>query len=107
VRGRTRPVPLGEAAGKIVGVIVVPSIPGMPIALPGERIGTNGSATIRYLQAIEAFNRTFPGFEHDVHGIEHDDDRSFLLRVVVDERRRLTVLPARTEAREPHGAAGR
>jgi len=100
-------VPLGEAAGKIVAVIVVPSIPGMPIALPGERIGLNGSSTIRYLQALEAFNRTFPGFEHEVHGVEHDEDRSFLLRVFADDRRRLTVVPARAQTREPQGVAGR
>ena len=107
LRGKTRAVPLGEAAGKTVAVIVVPSIPGMPIALPGERIGANGSSTIRYLQALEAFNRTFPGFEHEVHGVEHDDDRSFLLRVFVDDRRRLTVVPARAQTREPQGVAGR
>ena len=99
--------PLGDAAGKIVAVIVVPSIPGVPIVLPGERLGSNGCGTIRYLQALEAFNRTFPGFEHEVHGVEHDDDRSFLLRVFIDERRRLAVVPARAETREPHGVAGR
>jgi arginine decarboxylase len=100
LRGRTQTVPLAEAPGRIAAVIVVPSIPGLPIALPGERIGPSGCAAIRYLQGLEAFDRTFPGFEHDVHGIEHGDDRSFLLRVFVDDRRRLTVVPARTDAHE-------
>jgi arginine decarboxylase len=107
LRGRTRAVPLADAAGKIAAVIVVPSVPGMPLALPGERLGPPGCAAIRYLQGLEAFNRTFPGFEHDVHGIEHDDDRSFLLRVLVDDRRRLTVVPARATAHERASAAGR
>ena len=92
-------MPLGDAPGRIAAVIVVPSVPGIPIALPGERIGPDGCAAIRYLQALEAFNRTFPGFEHEVHGVEHDDDRSFLLRVLVDDRRRLTIVPARAR---PH-----
>jgi arginine decarboxylase len=100
LRGRTQTVPLADAPGRIAAVIVVPSVPGMPIALPGERIGSSGCAAIRYLQGLEAFDRTFPGFEHDVHGIEHGDDRSFLLRVFVDDRRRLTVVPVRADVHE-------
>jgi len=84
----------------------VPSVPGIPIALPGERIGPNGCAAIRYLQGLEVFNRTFPGFEYEVHGVEHDGDGTFLLRVLVDDRRRLTVMPMRTTAHERGKAAG-
>ena len=100
LRGRTQAVPLGEAPGRIAAVIVVPAVPGMPIVLPGERIGPNGCAAIRYLRALEAFNRTFPGFDHEVHGVEHDDERSFLLRVFADDRRRLTVVPVRAIAHQ-------
>ena len=100
-------MPLGDAAGRVAAVIVVPAVPGMPIALPGERIGPEGCAAIRYLRALEAFNRTFPGFEHEVHGVEHDEDRSFLLRVFVEERRRLTVVPVRMTAHEKRKAAAR
>ena len=106
LRGRTLAVPIADAPGRIAAVIVVPSVPGIPIALPGERIGTNGCATIRYLQALEAFNRTFPGFEYEVHGVEHGDDRSFLLRVFVDDRRRLTVVPTRAQVHDRREAAG-
>jgi arginine decarboxylase len=107
LRGRTRAVPLAEAAGRVAAVIVVPAVPGMPIALPGERIGPDGCAAVRYLRALEAFNRTFPGFEHEVHGVEHDEDRSFLLRVFVEESRRLTVVPVRFTAHEKRKAAAR
>jgi arginine decarboxylase len=106
LRGRTRAVPLADASGRIAAVIVVPAVPGVPIALPGERIGPDGCAAIRYLQALEAFNRTFPGFEYDVHGIEHGDDHSFLLRVFVDDRRRLTIVPARANVHDKRRAAG-
>jgi arginine decarboxylase len=84
----------------------VPAVPGIPVALPGERIGPSGCAVIRYLRGLEAFNRTFPGFEYEVHGVEHDDDGSFLLRVFVDDRRRLTVVPVRATAHERRKAAG-
>jgi arginine decarboxylase len=105
LRGRTRAVPLGDAPGRIAAVIVVPSVPGIPIALPGERIGPNGCAAIRYLQGLEVFNRTFPGFAYEVHGVEHAGDHTFLLRVLVDDRRRLTVMPMRATAHERGDAA--
>ena len=106
LRGRTRTVPLGDAPDRIAAVIIVPAVPGIPVALPGERIGPSGCAVIRYLRGLEAFNRTFPGFEYEVHGVEHDDDGSFLLRVCVDDRRRLTVVPVRATAHERRKAAG-
>ncbi|HVG72171.1 MAG TPA: Orn/Lys/Arg decarboxylase N-terminal domain-containing protein [Vicinamibacterales bacterium] len=106
LRGRTRTVPLGDAPDRIAAVIVVPAVPGIPVALPGERIGPSGCAVIRYLRGLEAFNGTFPGFEYEVHGVEHDDDGSFLLRVFVDDRRRLTVVPVRATAHERRKAAG-
>jgi arginine decarboxylase len=106
LRDRTRAVPLGDAPDKIAAVIVVPSVPGIPVALPGERLGPSGCAAIRYLRGLEAFNRTFPGFEYEVHGVEHDGDRSFLVRVVADDRRRLTVVPARATAHQRRHAAG-
>ena len=105
LRGRTRAVPLAEAPDRVAAVIVVPSVPGIPIALPGERIGPDGCAAIRYLQALEAFNHTFPGFEYEVHGIEHGDDHAFLLRVFVEDRRRLTVVPVRANVHDKRRVA--
>ena len=106
LRGRTKAVPLGEAPDKIAAVMIVPSVPGVPVVLPGERLGPGVCAAIRYLRGLEAFNRTFPGFEYEVHGVEHDDDRSFLVRVVADDRRRLTVVPVRATAHHRRKAAG-
>ena len=107
LRGRTDAVPLRDAAGRIAAAIVVPDSPGTPVVLPGERIGPSGCAVLRYLQALEAFDRTFPGFEHQIHGLEHDADRSFLLRVIVDERRRHSSPPTRTVAHESRHGVGR
>ena len=106
LRGRTEAVPLRDAAGRTAAVVVVPSPPGFPLAMPGERLGPGTCAALRYLQALEAFDRTFPGFEHDVHGIEHGDDGSFLLRVIVDERRRHTA-PARSNGDDARRASRR
>jgi arginine decarboxylase len=66
--------------------MIVPSPPGMPVAVAGERFGPPESAAIRYLEALDAFNSTFPGFECEVHGLEYDAQRSFLVRVIVEEQ---------------------
>jgi arginine decarboxylase len=100
LRGRTHAVPLSDAAERIAAVIVAPSPPGLPILLPGERIGPPTGAVVRYLQALEAFDRTFIGFEHEVHGVERDDDRSFLVRVFTDERRRQSSAGPRRSAND-------
>ena len=107
LRGRTNAVPLRDAPGRIAAVVVVPSPPGIPVSVPGERLGPDTGAALRYLQALEAFDRTFPGFEHEVHGIEHGDDGSFLLRVIVDERRRDTSPSARSTVHDARRASGR
>jgi arginine decarboxylase len=106
LRGRTDAVPLRDAPNRIAAVVVVPNPPGVPVAVPGERLGPGTCAALRYLQALEAFDRTFPGFEHEVHGIEHDDDGSFLLRVIVDERRRHTPPSARATGHDARRASG-
>ena len=57
-----------------------------------REIGRFGAATcaiLRYLEALEAFDRTFTGFEHDLRGIERDDDGTYLVRVVVEDRGRI------------------
>jgi arginine decarboxylase len=99
LRGRTEVVSLRDAPGRIMAAVVVPSPPGIPLVVPGERVGPGNCPALRYLQALEAFDRTFPGFQHDVHGVEHDEDGSFLLRVITAERRRETSSPGAERAK--------
>jgi len=49
---------LSEMAGRTVATGVVPYPPGIPLLMPG---------------ALEQFDRRFPGFTHDTHGVEVDD----------------------------------
>ena len=37
--------------------------------MPGESIGSEDGAYLGYLRALQAWDRRFPGFEHEVHGI--------------------------------------
>jgi arginine decarboxylase len=99
LRGRTEAVPLRAARGRIAAASVTRDASGIPLVLPGERLGpSGGAAALAYLQALEALDATFPGFEYDLHGVEHGEDGSFLLRVVCDDRRRHTSAPPRAVA---------
>jgi len=72
VRGSVEPVRLAEIAGRTVAVGVVPYPPGIPLLMPGENAGAADEPFIGYLRALEEFDRRFPGFEHDLHGVEHE-----------------------------------
>jgi arginine decarboxylase len=47
--------------------------------MPGERAGAADQPLLGYLRALEAFDKRFPGFEHDIHGVERNDDGEFLI----------------------------
>jgi arginine/lysine/ornithine decarboxylase len=70
VRGKVEMSPLGQMAGRTSAVMVVPYPPGIPILMPGERVD---SAIVEYLEALQEFDRRFPGFSHHVLGVALDD----------------------------------
>jgi len=74
VRGQVEQVPASELVGRILAVQVVPYPPGIPILMPGERVGEKTRAVADYLLGLEAFDRNFPGFGHDTHGVEVKKD---------------------------------
>jgi len=84
VRDGTERVKLTEMAGRITAVMLVPYPPGIPIRMPGERLGDANSPTIRFLLALEEFSKKFPGFEREVHGIEVDPLGDFWVRSVIE-----------------------
>jgi len=84
VRDGTEKVKLTEMAGRITAVMLVPYPPGIPIRMPGERLGDANSPTIRFLLALEEFSKKFPGFEREVHGIEVDSQGNFWMRSVIE-----------------------
>jgi arginine decarboxylase len=73
VRGETEPALVSElSGGRVAAVMVVPYPPGIPLLMPGELPGSSEEPFLRYLRALEDFDRRFPGFEHDIHGIDRD-----------------------------------
>ena len=51
LRNGTEKVKFAEMAGRITGVMLVPYPPGIPVAMPGERLGARESAVIRLILA--------------------------------------------------------
>ena len=70
---------LDEMAGKTVATGVVPYPPGIPLLMPGENAGPADGPLLGYLKALEAFDHRFPGFSHDIHGVEVKDGRYHIL----------------------------
>ena len=71
VRGDVEHVPVSKAGNRIVATGIVPYPPGIPLLAPGERTGKPDEPLLQYLKSMQDFDRQFPGFEHDTHGVEY------------------------------------
>ena len=85
VRGRTERVPVSKMAERVSAGMVVPYPPGIPILMPGERAGTIEGPVLSYLCALEDFDARFPGFAHDIHGVERDEHGVFSIECLSEE----------------------
>ncbi len=73
VRGEVEAVPIEALEGRIAAVMLVPYPPGIPLIMPGERFTEATRSIIDYLEFARTFDRRFPGFDSDVHGLQHQD----------------------------------
>lgn len=72
-------VPIDALEGRITAMLVTPYPPGIPLLIPGERFN---ATIVRYLQFARAFNRAFPGFETDVHGLVKGENGDYFVDCV-------------------------
>jgi arginine decarboxylase len=86
VRGETEKIPFEQMAGRIAAVMLVPYPPGIPMSMPGERLGDKHSPVMKLIIAMEEFGRRFPGFERETHGIETGEDASYWMRAVIEAK---------------------
>ncbi|CAL9493241.1 Biodegradative arginine decarboxylase [Actinosynnema sp. ALI-1.44] len=77
IRGGTESVRLAEIAGRTVATMVVTTPPGIPVLMPGESAGEAEGPVLRYLRALEGFDREFPGFPSETHGVHRDTSGSY------------------------------
>jgi arginine decarboxylase len=59
-------VEIDRLEGRVTSVLLTPYPPGIPLLVPGERFNRT---IVRYLQFARDFNRKFPGFDTDIHGL--------------------------------------
>ncbi|MGA2530762.1 MAG: Orn/Lys/Arg decarboxylase N-terminal domain-containing protein [Acidimicrobiales bacterium] len=86
VRGGTERVPISKMAERVAAVMVVPYPPGIPILMPGERVGAIDAPVLSYLLALEDFDTKFPGFSHDIHGVERNESGIFSIECLIEDK---------------------
>jgi arginine decarboxylase len=57
---------IDELEGRATAVLLTPYPPGIPLLIPGERFN---KTIVDYLRFARDFNKRFPGFETDIHGL--------------------------------------
>jgi arginine decarboxylase len=77
-------VEIDDLNGRATAVLLTPYPPGIPLLIPGERFN---KTIVEYLQFARMFNKRFPGFDTDIHG---------LVEEVIDGERRYYVDCVRT-----------
>jgi len=64
--GEIERVRIDDLEGRVTAVLLTPYPPGIPLLIPGERFN---KTIVDYLKFARDFNRKFPGFETDIHGL--------------------------------------
>ena len=86
VHGQVESVEIDHLMGRILAVMLVPYPPGIPLIMPGERITKATKSIQDYLLYARDFDRKYPGFETDIHGLRFEptaDGRRYLVDCVV------------------------
>jgi arginine decarboxylase len=73
VHNNVEQLPLDALAGRCAATGIVPYPPGIPLLMPGENFGKANGPFLSYLRALESYDREFPGFSHETHGVEVRD----------------------------------
>lgn len=88
VRDEIEHVPLEKLANRVLATSVVPYPPGIPMLMPGESTGAKDGPYLGYLRALAFWDKLFPGFGHDTHGIEHRDGVQYVQCLKADAGRK-------------------
>lgn len=78
VHNNVEQVPISQLANRTLATSIVPYPPGIPLMMPGENAGAADGPLIGYLQALQNFDKSFPGFGHDTHGVENIDGEYYV-----------------------------
>ncbi|WP_158845498.1 Orn/Lys/Arg family decarboxylase [Saccharothrix deserti] len=85
IRGETELVGLDNLTDRVVATQVTTTPPGIPVLMPGERVGSPESPLLQYLRVLETFDQRFPGFASETHGVHHEGGK-YWITCVVEQR---------------------
>jgi arginine decarboxylase len=68
--GEIERVAIDDLEGRVTAVLLTPYPPGIPLLIPGEVFN---KTIMNYLRFARDFNKKFPGFETDIHGLVADN----------------------------------
>ena len=88
VRGQVEEVALDHLAGRVLATSVVPYPPGIPMLMPGEDTGAPDGPYLSYLRALQEWDRRFPGFGHDTHGVRRRDGTYYVQCLAAQGKKR-------------------
>lgn len=100
VSGKTERVKVKNIHNRIPAVMITPYPPGIPLIMPGEKFCGGTENIISYLLALQTFGQRFPGFEHELQGVEIDEDGIYWVRCInespdlLNKINRVTPLPS-------------
>jgi arginine decarboxylase len=86
VRGQIESVEIDHLMGRTLAVMLVPYPPGIPVIMTGERLTPATKSIQDYLLYAREFDKKFPGFETDIHGLRFEPaagGRRYLVDCVV------------------------
>ncbi len=87
VHGKVETVDIDHLMGRTLAVMLVPYPPGIPLIMPGERITPATKSILDYLLYARDFDRRFPGFETDIHGLRFqvaDGTKRYMVDCIID-----------------------
>ncbi len=71
-------VAVDDMEDRVAATGVVPYPPGIPMLMPGENAGKKEGPYLGYLRALQAWDRRFPGFGHETHGVENKEGTYYI-----------------------------
>jgi arginine decarboxylase len=85
IHGNTEEVRIADLAGRVAALMIVPYPPGIPVLMPGERVDPKGGTIVKFLKAVEAYGKRFPGFGREVQNVHADSHGDMWVRVIVEK----------------------
>ena len=85
IHGVTEEVRVADLPGRTAALMIVPYPPGIPVLMPGERVDPKGGPIVKFLNAVEAYGKRFPGFGREVQNVHPDENGDMWGKVILEK----------------------